>query len=258
MLAVILGSLVGLSLGLTGGGGSIFAVPLLVYGLGLDFREAVALSLAIVGVTALYGAALQARSGIVLWGPGVMLGVGGIVTAPLGAAIGRRLPDDLSVLMFAGLMAIIGAQMITGRRATVSSEFTCSKNSVGQLIFSWSCALKLLVTGAVAGVLSGIFGVGGGFLIVPGLLTVTGIAIESAMGTSLVSIALISLSGFLSNVSSLSPESVPVAVAFLGGALLGMTGGARLKSRLSAKTLRTIFGAMILATAAAVVIATIM
>ena len=255
--AILFGSFVGLSLGLTGGGGSIFAVPLLVYGLQLDFREAVALSLAIVGSTALYGAALQARAGLVLWGAGAMLGLGGIATAPLGSYIGRRLPDDLSALMFAGLMVVIGTQMLSGKRALTSSEFTCSKNPLGQLVFSWSCALKLFATGSVAGILSGIFGVGGGFLIVPALLMVTGISIESAMATSLVSIALISLSGFASNLSSLSEDTIPIACAFFGGALIGMTGGAKVKARLSASVLRKIFGAIILTTAAAVVVTTL-
>lgn len=257
MLAIILGSLVGLSLGLTGGGGSIFAVPLLVYGLQLDFRQAVALSLAIVGATALFGAVLQARTGLVLWGAGAVLGLGGILTAPLGAYVGRRLPDDLSILMFAGLMAFIGAKMLSGRNDLTASTFVCPKNARGQLTFSWTCALKLLATGMAAGILSGIFGVGGGFLIVPALLLVTGISIERAMGTSLVSIALISLSGFASNISSLSTDTLAVAWTFFGGALLGMTAGTMIKSYLSAKILRKIFGAMILATAVAVVIATL-
>ncbi|MFY8216203.1 MAG: TSUP family transporter, partial [Chthoniobacterales bacterium] len=79
---LLFGAIVGLSLGLTGGGGSIFAVPLLVYGLSMDFRRAVALSLAVVGLTALYGAVVQARQGRVLWGAGIVLGIGGVLSAP--------------------------------------------------------------------------------------------------------------------------------------------------------------------------------
>ena len=101
--------IVGLSLGLTGGGGSIFAVPLLVYGLGLDFRSSVALSLAVVGLTSAYGAALQARQGHVLWGAGAVLGLGGVLAAPLGAWIGAQMPQRLSLLLFAALMVFIGA-----------------------------------------------------------------------------------------------------------------------------------------------------
>lgn len=253
VLAILLGSLVGLSLGLTGGGGSIFAVPLLIYGLGLDFRQAVALSLAIVGATALYGAALQARAGLVLWGAGAVLGFGGILTAPFGAFVGRHIPHDLSILMFAGLMGLIGYKMMLGRGALALTTFACPKNERGELSFSWRCALKLVGTGMIAGTLSGIFGVGGGFLIVPALLMVTGISIESAMGTSLVSIALISLSGFLSNISALSAASISLAMAFFIGACLGMTAGTSLKSHLPAIILRRLFGIMILVTAAILV-----
>ena len=111
-MALVYGVIVGLSLGLTGGGGSIFAVPLLLYGLGLDFRRAVAVSLAVVGLTALYGAVLQARRGHVLWGAGAVLGLGGVMAAPLGGWIGARLPAQLSLLLFAALMIFIGERML--------------------------------------------------------------------------------------------------------------------------------------------------
>lgn len=257
MLAIILGSLVGLSLGLTGGGGSIFAVPLLVYGLGLEFRQAVALSLAIVGATALFGAALQARTGGVVWGAGAILGVGGILTAPVGAYIGVQLPDNLSLLMFAGLMTVVGFRMLSNNNSMTVSSIACRKDTLGHITFSWPCAIKLLTTGMVTGVLSGIFGVGGGFLIVPALLMVAGFSIESAMGTSLIAIALISLSGLASNLSALSTGSLPIAGAFFGGACLGMTAGSTLKSRLPAPKLRRIFGSMIMVTAVVLVILTL-
>lgn len=256
MLAIILGSLVGLSLGLTGGGGSIFAVPLLVYGLALEFRQAVALSLAIVGATALLGSILQARKGCVVWGAGTILGVGGILTAPAGAYIGAQLSDSLSLFMFAGLMAIIGVKMFSSHNTMTFSTLACPKDALGQINFRWPCAVKLLTTGMVTGVLSGIFGVGGGFLIVPALLMVAGISIESAMATSLVSIALISLSGFMANISTLSSDSLPVASAFFAGACIGMTAGSTLQSRLPAQALRRVFGFMIVATATALVVLT--
>jgi uncharacterized membrane protein YfcA len=249
MLALLLGSVVGLSLGLTGGGGSIFAVPLLVYGLSLDFREAVTLSLAIVGSTALYGATIQARRKVVLWGAGVVLGAGGILTAPLGATVGRHISDRLSLVMFAALMVVVGIQMIAGRRDMRIAAIACQRSPQGELHVSWRCAAKLLAAGMVTGVLSGIFGVGGGFLLVPALLLVTGISIDSAMATSLVSIALISASGFVANLESLNPERLAVGGFFFAGALVGMTLGASLKRHLPAHTLRKIFGTVIISTA---------
>lgn len=251
MLAFILGSLVGLSLGLTGGGGSIFAVPLLVYGLGLDFREAVTLSLAIVGSTALYGASIQARRKVVLWGAGAVLGLGGIFTAPLGATLGHYISDRLSLMMFAGLMFVVGAQMLAGRHDMVIAAIACQRTPQGDLRFSWRCAAKLLATGAFAGTLSGIFGVGGGFLLVPALLLVTGISIDSAMATSLVSIALISASGFIANLANLNPAEFSIGALFFVGSVGGMTIGASVKRYLPAHTLRAIFGTVIILTALA-------
>ncbi|MEY4667447.1 MAG: hypothetical protein RL518_146 [Pseudomonadota bacterium] len=249
MVALLLGSIVGLSLGLTGGGGSIFAVPLLVYGLSLDFREAVALSLAIVGSTALYGASLQARRKVVLWGAGAVLGLGGVATAPLGARLGYNLPDRLALMLFAGLMLIVGIQMIAGRKEMVITAIACQRTPQGELRFSWRCALKLLITGGIAGVLSGVFGVGGGFLLVPALLLVTGISIDSAMATSLVSIALISTSGFIANLHHLSQRTFFTATLFLMGSILGMTLGASVKQRLPSHTLRRIFATVVIGTA---------
>jgi uncharacterized membrane protein YfcA len=257
MLAIILGSLVGLSLGLTGGGGSIFAVPLLVYGLGLEFRQAVAVSLAVVGATALYGGALQARTGHVVWGAGALLGVGGILTAPVGAFMGAQLPASVSLLMFAGLMAVVGVRMLSKDNLLPFSTLACPKDAFGHITFSWSCAMKLFTTGMITGVLSGIFGVGGGFLIVPALLMVAGISLESATGTSLVSIALISLSGFTANFSTLSTGALPIASAFFAGSWIGMAAGSKLKSHLPASVLRRIFGFMIVATVAVLVMLTI-
>ncbi len=249
MIALLLGSLVGISLGLTGGGGSIFAVPLLVYGLHLDFREAVTLSLAIVGSTALYGAALQTRRKVVLWGAGAMVGLGGIGTAPLGATLGHYIPERLSLMLFAALMFVVGAQMIAKRSDLVIAAIACQRSPRGELHFKWRCAAKLLSVGMVTGVLSGVFGVGGGFLLVPALLMVTGISIDSAMATSLVSIALISAAGCIANLSELNPTTLSTAALFLVGSAVGMTGGAAAKPHLPAHSLRRIFGILVIVTA---------
>lgn len=255
-LTLLYGCVVGLSLGLTGGGGSIFAVPLLVYGLGLGLRHAVAVSLAIVGLTALYGAIIQARRGLVLWGAGVMLGLGGIMAAPLGAWIGARMPDRLSLLLFAGLMVLIGVRMLRkkGDNSDVPiSWMSCQRNADGKPHFSFPCAGKLLVAGGLTGVLSGIFGVGGGFIVVPALLIVTGVGIESALATSLVGIFLIAASGFAANLGHLTSSDTPLALWFLGGSVLGMTLGATIKTFLPARALQVLFGVSVLGTATYVV-----
>ena len=253
MLALLFGALVGLSLGLTGGGGSIFAVPLLVYGLSLDFRKAVTLSLLIVGSTALYGALLQARDRKVSWRAGAVVGLGGVVSAPLGALIGAHTPERLSLLLFALIMTAVGVQMLRGRTTAGLAALACQRSATGELHFSLLCAAKLFLAGVVTGVLSGIFGVGGGFLLVPALLIVAALPVERAMATSLVAIFLISVSGFFAHAEHLSVDDIQPALVFVLGSALGMTLGAKTKAHLPSTTLRRLFGVLVLITAAFVV-----
>ena len=256
-LALLFGLVVGLSLGLTGGGGSIFAVPLLVYGIGLDFRRAVAVSLAVVGLTALYGAVLQARRGQVLWGAGAVLGLGGIVAAPLGAWLGSMLSAQASFLLFAALMMFIGLRMLLRTESVADvpwSWIRCERRPDGRPRFSIRCAGKLFGAGIITGILSGIFGVGGGFLVVPALLVVTCVSIERALATSLVGILLISVSGFTANASHLEPGDWNLAKFFLLGSAGGMTAGAWLKQWIPGRALQRIFGLSVIGTAVYVIL----
>ncbi len=247
--AVLCGVLVGGSLGLTGGGGSIFAVPLLLYVLGVPLRESVAVSLAVVGLTALYGAVFQRR--LVQWRAGGMLGVGGILGAPLGATLGAALPELLTLSLFSALMLFIGVKMWrnSGAQEVPLTAFSCRRDPDGVLRFHWPCAGKLMVAGAVTGILSGIFGVGGGFLVVPALLIVTAMPMDRALATSLVGIALISAAAFTANLFVL--ENFPLALAawFLGGGAIGMTAGVVFKTRLPTPMLKRIFAAAMIGVA---------
>ncbi len=242
MIEIILsGSLVGLSLGLTGGGGSILAVPLLLGVVGLGLRDAVTVSLAGVGLTALYGALLQRHQ--VRWGAGALLGLGGVAGAPLGASLGASWPESLTLGLFALLMLFIAWKMWGG---TNSSEvplsfLTCRADSAGQLNFQWSCAGKLVAAGALTGVLSGIFGVGGGFLVVPALVLVTAMPMPAALATSLIGIFLISGAALVANLVALPTFPTDTAGWFLLGGAVGMTGGSWGKSLLSPALLRRIF-----------------
>jgi uncharacterized membrane protein YfcA len=244
--AILSGILVGLALGLTGGGGSILAVPLLLGILGLALRDAVAVSLAVVGLTALYGAALQWKQ--VRWGAGAVLGTGGILGAPLGAYVGANWPESLTLGLFALLMLFIAVKMWRGGQSqdVPLSLWTCRRDPEGRLHFQWSCAAKLGVAGAITGVLSGIFGVGGGFLVVPALLLVTAMPISSALATSLVGIFLISAAAFASNLLTLPSFPTMTAAWFLLGGAVGMTGGSWWKNSIPQELLRRVFaGALI-------------
>lgn len=249
MLTLLYGSIVGAALGLTGGGGSIFAVPLLLYAVGLSLRDAVTVSLAVVGLTALYGAIIQRKH--VNWLPGVIFGVGGILGAPGGAFLGAHLPEFWTLILFAMLMVFIGVRMWRGSNAAgvVDSRFACRRDPDGVRRMRWPCAVKLLAWGILTGILSGTFGVGGGFLVVPALLLVTAMPIERALATSLVCIFLISSSGFVSNLLTVDHFDYGLAALFLAGGAIGMTAGAGLKSFLSGPMLKRIFAAGVLAVA---------
>jgi uncharacterized membrane protein YfcA len=246
---ILCGVLVGVSLGLTGGGGSILAVPLLLFVLKVPLREAVAVSLAVVGLTALYGAIFQRRQ--VQWGAGGMLGVGGILGAPVGAVAGAALPEMVTLLLFAALMLFIGVKMwrSSGAQDVPLTAFSCRRDPDGVLRFHWPCAGKLIVAGAATGILSGIFGVGGGFLVVPALLLVTAMSMDRALATSLVGIALISAAALAANLVTLEKFPAVLAAWFLLGGAMGMTAGVAFKSRLPASMLKKIFAAAIVGVA---------
>jgi uncharacterized membrane protein YfcA len=249
-LTLLCGSVVGISLGLTGGGGSIFAVPLLLYVLGFPLREAVMVSLAVVGLTALYGAFMQRQ--LVLWRAGAVLGAGGILGAPVGAALGKILPGEVILLVFAGLMGLIGWRMWQGRGSLeIPLEgIACQRDADGILRFHWSCAGKLVIAGLLTGLLSGLFGVGGGFLVVPTLLAVTGMPLPKALATSLIAIFLISLAGFGANYWASGAFPLTAAGWFLLGGVGGMSFGTWGKTFLPTATLGRIFAGAIIAVGA--------
>lgn len=252
-LTLLLGSLVGFSLGLTGGGGAIVAVPLLVYGVGLSPRDAVGVSLMTVGATALAGFLQRARRGQVEFPTGLLFAAAGMVGAPPGAALADRLPEALLLTLFAGLMLLIALRMWTAPPALDSTDEadgpSCQRDSQGRLRLTSRCARTLTLTGLAVGLLSGLFGVGGGFLIVPALATLTGMKMHRAIGTSLLVIALISAAGTASHLLAGNDLSMSVAWLFAAGGLAGLMAGSGLAKRLAGPALRRAFAAAIVAVA---------
>jgi uncharacterized membrane protein YfcA len=208
LTALGFGAVVGVALGLTGGGGSIFAVPLLIYGLGVLPADAVAMSLVAVAATALVGATQSLRYGLVVWQPSILFALGGALSAPLGAAIGHRANQDWLVVAFALLAVVVGAFMwraslkhpeqaaaVRALPLEPGSGPICVLSPDGQLRFTAPCALVLALVGLGTGFLSGLLGVGGGFLIVPALVLVTRMGVHRAVATSLLIIGVIGTSG---------------------------------------------------------------
>lgn len=249
-LILISGVLVGLSLGLTGGGGAIFAVPLLVYGLGVPAREAVGVSLLTVGATALIGFVQRARSRLVEFPTGLLFAGAGMLGAPVGTILGNRLPEAALLALFAALMLVIAVRMWrmsadSAARPTMITDDnagpTCRRDPEGELRLTSRCAMLLGVIGLGAGVLAGLFGVGGGFIIVPALAMFSGMGIQRAIGTSLLVITLISASGTMSHLMAGKDLALSTAAVFATGSIAGLFVASGLAERLGGPTLQRVF-----------------
>jgi uncharacterized membrane protein YfcA len=265
-LSLLFGSLVGVSLGLTGGGGALLSVPMLVYGMGMPVREAVSVSLVSVGITAFAGFLGKWHKGEAEVRTGLLFAVAGMLGAPPGSWIAGQLPESLLMMLFAALMVLIAFTMWRkAAKAPVSAAAcqpvetvecppaestavgpTCRRDPRGQLILTSRCLWSLIFVGVVAGVLSGMFGVGGGFLIVPSLMLFSGMSMVRAVGTSLLVISLVSVSGITSHL--LTGQSVPGVVAglFVIGGLGGLWLGQKVSKRVSPAVLQRMFAVVIL------------
>ncbi len=245
LLSVVLGSIVGLSLGLTGAGGAILALPLLVYGLGMAPAEAVPVSLAAAGSAAFAGFLQRLRGREVAVGAGLLLAGGGAVGAPVGAWIGQQLSPAVLMGLFSIILCVAAARM--WRSAGTKADVRPSACATGSL--SRRCTVVLTFAGIFTGVLSGTFGVGGGFVIVPVLVLATGMEIRRAAATSLLVISIVSAVALVSVALHGQPINIVIALPFLGGGLLGMALGTGLARRLPTARLQQGFAMMMLGVA---------
>jgi uncharacterized membrane protein YfcA len=239
LLGLAYGLIVGIALGLTGGGGSIFAVPLLIYGLGVPVGTSIGLSLAAVGITAGFGAALRLKAREVDVRAGLVFAAAGMAFAPAGAWLGTKVSAALLLSTFAVLMAFVGLRMWRGKSGAGVVPGPCVERPGGGL--GPGCYMRLAAAGCAAGLMSGLFGVGGGFIIVPALLCVTGMSIHRAVATSLLVIFLISLSGVAAHVAHGQQFPMPVTALFIGGGFAGMFEGNALRTLLPAPVLQKVF-----------------
>lgn len=249
-IAVIFGLLVGVLLGLLGGGGSILAVPALVYGTGIGLSAAVPTSLLVVGIAS--ALSVIPRVGQVHWRLAAVFGAAGAAAAVGGAAVNRLLDASIVLLGFAVLMVVAGIQMLRDQGSVGGS---CALPGGG---VDWrGCLPKALGAGLVVGFLTGLFGVGGGFLIIPALVLLLGLPMTAAVPTSLVIIVINSLAGFSAHVSGAAID-YRIAAAFTIAAVGGSLGAARVSARLSAQRLQRWFAFLVFAVAVFVVIQTLL
>lgn len=258
LFTILFGALVGFSLGLTGGGGAIFAVPLLVYGLGVPAREAVGVSLLTVGSTSLVGFVQRAWRGLVEFPTGLLFAISGVLGAPVGAWLADRIPETVLLSLFAVLMMVIAFRMWrkagdpTARLPIFMDENvgpTCRRDPEGKLRITSPCATLLGLVGFGAGVLSGMFGVGGGFIIVPALVMFSGMGMQRAIATSLLVITLISTSGTINHLLAGKELTWATAGVFTTGSITGLLAGSGLARRLAGPILQKVFAVAIVAVA---------
>ena len=241
VLGLASGSLVGFVLGLVGGGGSILAVPLLIYLVGVESPH-VAIGTAAVAVAAAAAVNLvnHARAGTVKWRCAGLFAASGVVGAYAGSSLGKAVDGEALIAAFAVLMLVIAGLMLRRKSGLAGADVRLGRENAG----------KLVLFGTAAGALSGFFGIGGGFLIVPGLALATGMPVLYAVGSSLVAVTAFGATT-AANYAASGLVDWTLAGLFIAGSVLGGMLGARSATKLSTKkgALDRVFAALIVAVA---------
>lgn len=245
LLTFSLAVIIGLLLGLLGGGGSILTVPMLVYLLHVEPKQAIVTSFVVVGVSSLIALISHATRGSVCWKSGVFFGLAGMVGAFGGGRLAAHFSSDLLMSLFGLVSLATGLLMLRRPRAVAGTP------SAGELVKVCPLQvpfLRVLFDGLFVGVITGMVGVGGGFLIVPALTLLVGLPMQAAVGTSLLVIAMNALAG-LSGYSQHVAINVELTTVVMLGAILGSALGAWWSAYIKPAALRKVFGLMVIAVA---------
>ncbi|MFL5350794.1 MAG: sulfite exporter TauE/SafE family protein [Hyalangium sp.] len=244
LLGAVLSLLAGVSLGLLGGGGSILTVPILVYVLGMSARGAIATSLVVVGVTSAMGTLFHARARRVEWRVGLLFGGAGMLGAAMGGRVGKFVPPALLLVAFAAMVLATALAMLRKRSAPAAAP---TQPAVQRL-------LAVLRNGFGVGLLTGLVGAGGGFMVVPALALFGGLPMPSAVATSLLVITLNCASGVFSATLGGAPVDWALAGGMSVASVVGSLVGARLGRGLSPEALRKGFACFIVALGAFILV----
>ena len=248
-----LGFLIGVSLGALGGGGSILAVPVLVYAAGQTPKQATASSLILVAATSLVGIAPHWKARHVRLIPGVLFSLAGVAASLLGSTLNKRADQNLLLLAFSALMLIAASAMARSlhRRRTQNWDATpgdALDDGPTSVTVDIATVIKVILAGSVVGILTGFFGVGGGFVIVPALILALGFTMPEAIGTSLLVIVINSIVALSSRLDGGNIDwavIIPFGVASLSGVLVG----GRIAGRLEPDKLQRWFIVLLVAVA---------
>ncbi|CRM25136.1 Sulfite exporter TauE/SafE [Pseudomonas sp. 31 R 17] len=259
LLASMLGVLMGLVMGLTGAGGGILGVPALVLGLGLTMTQAAPVSLLAVGAAAAVGAIDGLRHGLVRYRAALLIALLGALFSPLGVFVAHQLSEPVLMGLFSALMVLVAWRMV--RREKVEAgpsdhgaaswgQKNCMLNQqTGRLAWTAKCTATLAALGAVTGAVSGLLGVGGGFLIVPAFKQLTDVQMRGIVATSLMVVSLLSLIGVVGAFHA-GVNIEPVGWGFIVASIAGMLAGRRLCSVIPARALQVGFAGLCVLVAA--------
>jgi len=238
LVLLTIGVLIGAVLGLTGAGGSVLAVPLLLLLLHLDPASATGLALGVVAASSIYGSIQRIRHREILWIPALLFGISGVVVAPVGRILSTQVSPSFLIVSFSLLSLAIAARMLwqsirqpeqsvivrAGGVTEAPEPLLCRFSETQKFDWRFRCMAGLTVGGVLAGLLSGFFGVGGGFMIVPFLNQLNSVSMRNAVATSLVIIAAISSSGFIAHILTQAIEweqLILLSIGGIGGMILG-------------------------------------
>ncbi len=259
LLASVLGVLMGLVMGLTGAGGGILGVPALVLGLGLTMIQAAPVSLLAVGAAAAVGAIDGLRHGLVRYRAALLIALLGALFSPLGVFVAHQLSEPVLMGLFSALMVLVAWRMV--RREKVEAgpsdhgaaswgQKNCMLNQqTGRLAWTAKCTATLAALGAVTGAVSGLLGVGGGFLIVPAFKQLTDVQMRGIVATSLMVVSLLSLIGVVGAFHA-GVNIEPMGWGFIVASIAGMLAGRRLCSVIPARALQVGFAGLCVLVAA--------
>ena len=259
-MAIVVGIIIGLVLGLTGAGGSVFAVPLLIFVVGLDTESAVAMSLAAVAIASSLGVLTKLKSGAIYWQVALSFAVLGSLFTPIGYYFHQRISEQALLTAFSLLVIIVAVKLWRkSNDSTEDNQFTRSNISYSlkdnhekinfwYIISSLSAnkKVRLTVGAIVTGCLSGLFGVGGGFIVVPTLIFLLSLSMKQAVATSLVVISIISTSGVINYLAQGGTMDTSILLQVGMGGLLGMLLAMPLSKKLAGAKLQKIFSGLML------------
>jgi len=254
LLASPLGLLIGISLGALGGGGSILAVPALVYAAGQDPKQATTTSLVLVTLTALIGIAPHWRAGRVRFVAGGVFGLAGVGGSLLGSHWNKSANPDALLLAFSGLMLVAAFAMWRRASRAPATSTDGSTDAITPAVskapgLTPAVAVKVVLAGTFVGLLTGFFGVGGGFVIVPALVLALGFTMAEAVGTSLLVIAINSVVALSTRLQTGSIEWSTV-IPFTVASMIGVVVGSRLASTRDSRSLQRWFVGLLVVVAA--------